>query len=189
MNPHLVVRCKGGHTCHIGFNDTIVRTKPSNLSLGYWFKNDKLSIGSDTSVDFKENSLNYVRLLGVVKLPDLKLFGETSLVNSAKTVYDKNLILGSILDYDDKLKLFGNFAAELSKRSVDLAVGLQYDLDASTTVKGKVDNNYRFALSLLKNYRKWIDFGFIVRVSTVNRKTNEFRPKYNFGLSLNVADI
>jgi hypothetical protein len=189
FNPHLVFKCKGGHTTHIGINDWNIRTRPSNLSLGYWFKNNKLSIGSDTSVDVKEHSLNYVRLLCVLNLTDLKLVHESSLVNSARTVYDKNFILGSILDYNDKLKLFGNFAAELTQSNVDLAVGFQYALDEATTVKGKIDNRYVVALSLLKNYRRFIDFGFIVRMSTLSKKTKDFNPKFNFGLSLNVSDI
>jgi hypothetical protein len=189
VNPALVVTCSGGHTCHVGINDWVVKTRPAHLSLGYWFKNEKLSIGADSSVDIRDNSMNYVRLLGSFNLDKLNLLVESSLVNSEKAVYDKNVIIGSILDYSDKLKLFGSFATELTGKDADLAIGFQYALDQSTVLKGKVDNKNHVALSLLKNYRKFVDFGFIVRVSTVNRKTNQFNPKFNFGLSLNVFDI
>jgi hypothetical protein len=190
VNPHLVFRCNNNHTCHVGTNDwNVNKSQLSNLSLGYWFREEKFSIGSDTSVDIRDNALNYVRLLCVLKLNDLKLVHESSLVNSARSLYDKNFILGSILDYSDKLKLFGNFAAELTQSNVSLAVGFQYALDDSTTIKGKLDNRYAVALSLLKSYRKLVDFGMIVRMSTVSKKTKQIRPKFNFGVSLNVADI
>jgi hypothetical protein len=189
MNPYLLLKFKGGHSAHVGTNEWKMSTIPSNLSLGYWFRNEKFSIGSDTSVDLREHSLNYVRLLAVINLTDLKIVEECSLVNSTKSSYEKNFNLGTILDYNDKLKVFGNCYAELSQRNVDLAVGFQYSLDDSTVLKGKVDNKYAIVLSLMKSYRKFIDFGFIVRVSTLSKKTKEFKPKYNFGLSLNIADI
>jgi hypothetical protein len=189
INPTLVVACNGGHTCHFGLNHWVVKTKPTNLSLGYWFKNDKVSIGADTSIDFRQNSLNFVRLLCSLKLNELRLIHEVSAVNTATDVYDKNFILGTIIDYNDKLKLFGNFSTELTKSNVEIAMGFQYALDETTTLKGKANQRSVFALSLLKSYRKFIDFSFIVRLSTISKKTKQFNPKFNFGLSLNVADI
>jgi hypothetical protein len=166
-----------------------MRTRASNVALGYWFKNDKISIGTDTSIDFRLNSLNYARLLCVLRMNELHLIHESSAVNTGRSVYDKNFILGTIVDYNDKLKLFGNFATELTQNKVDIACGFQYALDDTTTVKGKVDQRYVVALSILKSYRKFIDFGFIVRMSSLSKKTKQWNPKFNFGLSLNVADI
>jgi hypothetical protein len=104
-------------------------------------------------------------------------------------VFDKNFIVSSIIDYDTNLKIFGNFATELTKSDVDVAVGFQYAVDETTTLKGKVNSRYVLGISLLKSYRNFVDFGLTVRMSTLNRKSNQFNPKFNFGISLNVNDI
>jgi len=78
--------------------------------------------------------------------------------------HEKSIDLRVDSTLNSEMKVGGDISYNFDNGKYKVRVSDEYKIDASTTVKGKLENFNTLSLGLTHNYRKLVNFGFVTRL-------------------------